>query len=211
MAGQGKLSARAAATAKPGRHGDGRGLYLVVSGMGARKWVFRFTFGGRVTEMGLGNAAVSLAQARDKAAEARKLLASGVNPILAKREAKRAAGGKRPFGQCANALLAAKSSKWRIKKHCQQRFRPRHGGGLAPSGASFWPIQTCRNGFARAPPLTPTIRPPTMAAAPKGIPTIPPLPGSGARNRTPALTKGGDNADVLPGPQKLANRNSFLP
>jgi len=31
----------------------------------------------------------------------------------------------------------------------------------------------------------------------KGIPTIPPLPGNGARNRTPALTKGGDNADVL--------------
>src|SRR5580700_8158788 len=40
--------------------------------------------------------------------------------------------------------------------------------------------------------------PPTTAAAPKGIPTIPPLPGKGARNRTPALTKGGDNADVLP-------------
>jgi hypothetical protein len=33
----------------------------------------------------------------------------------------------------------------------------------------------------------------------KGIPTIPPLPGNGARNRTPALTKGGDNADVLSG------------
>ena len=193
-----RLTARSVATAKPGRHCDGRGLYLAVSDSGAKKWVLRFTYNHRVTEMGLGNADVPLAQARDKAAEARKHIAAGTNPILAKREAKRAAGGKRPFGQCANALLAAKSSKWRIKKHCQQRFRPRHGGGLAPSGASFWPIQTCRNGFARAPPLTPTIRPPTMAAAPKGIPTIPPLPGSGARNLTPALTKGGDNADVLP-------------
>jgi hypothetical protein len=48
----------------------------------------------------------------------------------------------------------------------------------------------------RAPPLTPTIRPPTMAAAPKGIPTIPPLSRERARNHTPALTKGGDNADV---------------
>jgi hypothetical protein len=102
----------------------------------------------------------------------------------------------------------------------RRRFRLRHFGGLAPareggsdllSGASFWPIQTCRSGFARAPPLTPTIRPPTMAAAPKGIPTIPPLPRNGARNRTPALTKGGDNADVLPDPQKLAHRNCFLP
>src|ERR1700730_17571146 len=37
-----------------------------------------------------------------------------------------------------------------------------------------------------------------MAAAPKGIPTISPFPGNGTRNRTLALTKGGDNADVLP-------------
>ena len=42
--------------------------------------------------------------------------------------------------------------------------------------------------------LNATIRPPTTAAAPKAIPTIPPLRGSGVRNRTPALTKGGDNA-----------------
>jgi len=56
---------------------------------------------------------------------------------------------------------------------------------LIAFGRKFWPIQTCRNGFARAPPSTPTIRPPTMVAAPKGLPTIPPLPGNGARNRTP--------------------------
>jgi hypothetical protein len=35
---------------------------------------------------------------------------------------------------------------------------------LIAFGRKFWPIQTCRNGFARAPPLTPTIRPLTMAA-----------------------------------------------
>jgi len=32
----------------------------------------------------------------------------------------------------------------------------------------------------------------------KGYTDYPTLPGNGARNRTPALTKGGDNADVLP-------------
>jgi hypothetical protein len=120
MAGQGKLSARAAATAKPGRHGDGRGLYLVVSKTGARKWVFRFTFDGRVTEMGLGNAAVSLASAREKAAEARKLVAGGANPIEARREAERIAAGKPTFGQCADALLVAKSPEWRNDKHRAQ-------------------------------------------------------------------------------------------
>jgi hypothetical protein len=45
--------------------------------------VLRFTYNHRVTEMGLGNADVPLAQARDKAAEARKLIAAGINPILA--------------------------------------------------------------------------------------------------------------------------------
>jgi integrase len=115
-----RLTARSVATAKPGRHCDGRGLYLAVSESGAKKWILRFTFNHRVTEMGLGNADVPLAQARDKAAEARKLIAAGTNPILAKREAKRTAGGKRPFGQCANALLAAKASEWRNKKHRQQ-------------------------------------------------------------------------------------------
>src|ERR1700730_6749145 len=71
-----QLPARTVATAKPGRHGDGGGLYLGVSGTGARKRVLRFSFAGQVTEMGLGGAAVSLAQARDKAAEARKLVAA---------------------------------------------------------------------------------------------------------------------------------------
>ena len=115
-----RLTARSVATAKPGRRCDGRGLYLAVSDSGAKKWVLRFTFNHRVTEMGLGNADVPLAQARDKAAEARTLIAAGTNPILAKREAKRAAGGKRPFGQCANALLAAKASEWRNEKHRSQ-------------------------------------------------------------------------------------------
>ncbi|HUI22674.1 MAG TPA: integrase arm-type DNA-binding domain-containing protein [Methylocella sp.] len=120
MAGKEKLSARAAATAKPGRYCDGRGLWLVVSQSGARKWVFRFTFGGRVTEMGLGSAAVSLAAARDKAHEARKLIAAGINPIHARREAGKIAAGKPTFGQCAEALLEAKSSEWRNEKHRAQ-------------------------------------------------------------------------------------------
>lgn len=120
MAGKEKLTARAAATTKPGRYGDGRGLYLVVSETGARKWVFRFIFGSRVTEMGLGNAAVSLAQAREKAAEARKLVAAGVNPIEARRAANRMAAGKPTFGEMADAFLEAKSSEWRNDKHRAQ-------------------------------------------------------------------------------------------
>jgi hypothetical protein len=93
--GKQKLTARAAATTKPGRHGDGAGLYLVVSPSGARKWVYRFSYAGRVTEAGLGSAdVVSLAEARDKAHEARKLLEAGKNPIEAKRQAALVETGK---------------------------------------------------------------------------------------------------------------------
>jgi len=120
MAG-GKLTARAAATSKPGRYGDGAGLYLVVSESGARKWVFRFSFAGKVTEMGLGSAdAVTLAEARDKALEARRTLAAGRNPIEARRAALAAVTEKPTFGAVADALIAAKESEWRNAKHRAQ-------------------------------------------------------------------------------------------
>ncbi|MGA2637646.1 MAG: integrase arm-type DNA-binding domain-containing protein [Methylocella sp.] len=120
MANRAKLTARAVAAAKGGRHGDGGGLYLVVSETGARKWVFRFSYSGRVTEMGLGNAAVSLAAARAKAAEARALVAAGRNPIETRREAESVAAKNPTFGQCADALLEAKSAEWRNEKHRAQ-------------------------------------------------------------------------------------------
>jgi Arm DNA-binding domain len=120
MAGKEKMTARAVAAAKPGRYCDGRGLWLVVSPSGARKWVFRFTCCGRVTEMGLGGHGTTLAEARKKADEARKIVAEGKNPIEAKREARMASVAKPTFGQCADALLQAKSSEWRNEKHRAQ-------------------------------------------------------------------------------------------
>ena len=117
----GKLTARTAATTKPGRYGDGDGLWLVVSATGARKWVFRFSFGGKVTEMGLGGAsAVTLAQARSLALEARQMIAAKKNPIEARREAVRAEAGKPTFGAIADALIEAKAPEWRNEKHRAQ-------------------------------------------------------------------------------------------
>ena len=57
---------------KPGRHADGNNLYLMVKPSGARSWVFRFTFDGKRSDLGLGSAptteydkaAVSLAEGR---------------------------------------------------------------------------------------------------------------------------------------------------
>ena len=49
----GKLKALEVGHKKPGTHGDGGGLYLVVSPKGARKWVFRFKISGKQSLMGV--------------------------------------------------------------------------------------------------------------------------------------------------------------
>jgi hypothetical protein len=113
----GRLTARKVETAKPGVHMDGEGLRLIVGATGTRKWVFRFMRRGHSQEMGLGGSDVSLAMARKRAADARRVLTAGQNPIDAARLAKVA----RPtFGQVADEFLAAKVSEWRNNKHRAQ-------------------------------------------------------------------------------------------
>jgi integrase len=118
----GKLTARKVASAGPGNYPDGGGLYLCVTKSLARTWVFRFSWKGRRPEMGLGSVAsgVGLAEARAARDEARRLLRVGLNPIEAKRDAARAAAGRRTFGEIADALLEAKAPEWRNAKHREQ-------------------------------------------------------------------------------------------
>ncbi|MFZ1882660.1 MAG: Arm DNA-binding domain-containing protein [Rhodoplanes sp.] len=72
------LTARKVEAAKPGKYEDGHGLRLVVSASGARKWVFRYMLAGKRVEMGLGSVpAITLAQARERAADARRLVKAG--------------------------------------------------------------------------------------------------------------------------------------
>ena len=83
--------------------------------------MYRFTFGGKVTETGLGSAdIVSLAEARDKAHAARKQVRAGENPIQTKRRAATIAAGKPTFGAVADALIASKQTEWRNEKHRAQ-------------------------------------------------------------------------------------------
>src|SRR4051812_2776437 len=80
-----------------------------------------FRWRGKLKEMGLGGvSSVSLSEAREKAAEARRILASGRNPIEARRagEAVREAGTT--FGVFADALVASLSEGFRNQKHRAQ-------------------------------------------------------------------------------------------
>src|SRR5215207_6570004 len=117
-----RLSARSVATlTKPGRHADGEGLYLVVDPSGAKRWLFLFRWNGKLKEMGLGGlASVSLAEARDKADEARRVLASGRNPIEVRRAAGAAHDTTPTFGAFADALVADLSHGFRNAKHRAQ-------------------------------------------------------------------------------------------
>ena len=83
----GRLTARFAATVtKPGRHGDGNGLYLVVKPSGAKSWVLRTVVRGRRCDIGLGgHRLVSLAEARAAAFDGRKLARAGGDPLALKR------------------------------------------------------------------------------------------------------------------------------
>jgi integrase len=121
-----KLSARTvAALTRPGRHSDGGGLYLFISRDSEalrRRWVFRFTWAARkAREMGLGGyPKISLAEARKLAAAARDEVADGRDPILARDASLRASRGRKTFGECALAFIAAKQSEWRNARHRQQ-------------------------------------------------------------------------------------------
>lgn len=117
----GRLTARKVDTAKPGKYSDGGNLYLIVSDTGTRKWVLRFTWRGRAKEMGLGSAAnVTLADAREKALDARRTGAQGFNPI----DVRKRDGGIPTFGKMADDVVEALSAGYRNEKHKHSGERP---------------------------------------------------------------------------------------
>lgn len=72
------LTAIQVKNAKPGRHADGCGLYLMVRPSGSRSWILRTQKDGKRQDFGLGSVrTVSLVQARAKAAEIRGKIAAG--------------------------------------------------------------------------------------------------------------------------------------
>jgi hypothetical protein len=120
---------------------DGRGLYLRISGEHTRAWLYRYQHDGKPRWMGLGAYPdVSLARAREKAAEARARRSDGVDPIEA-RQAERAAERVRKasaitFDEAAARYIKAHAAGWRNEKHGAQwaaTLRPMR----APFSAAF--------------------------------------------------------------------------
>jgi integrase len=126
MARTGKLSAVEVAKAKgPAVLHDGGGLYLRASEKGTKSWVFRFQLDGKRRDMGLGPYPdISLAEARGRATEYRKLRHSGIDPLEA-REAQRqtqrlSVARGHTFREVAEEFIVRNEVGWRNAKHRQQ-------------------------------------------------------------------------------------------
>jgi len=111
-------------------HHDGGGLYLQVT-VGKNKddlhrsWIYRFVVDGRDRQMGLGPLElVGLAEARERATDARRQRERGIDPIEARnaqRAEERLAGATvMTFDQCRDAYIAAHRAGWRNTKHAAQ-------------------------------------------------------------------------------------------
>lgn len=101
------------------------GLYLQVTPKGGRSWVLRTVVGGKRTDIGLGGyPTVTLAQAREKAREARDKLERGIDPVAERRAAKeRLIASRRKgmtFADAMEKALAAKLDAFRNEKHRDQ-------------------------------------------------------------------------------------------
>ena len=71
----------------PGKHADGQGLWLVKRNHRAGKWILRIVTNGKRREMGLGRwPDVPIAEARDRASQARLQLRDGLDPVQERRQ-----------------------------------------------------------------------------------------------------------------------------
>jgi integrase len=109
----GKLNALTVKNAKPGRHGDGGGLYLLVKPTGARSWLLRVRVEGRRRDIGLGSIAkLSLAEAREEAAKLLKHALNGRDPVV---ERDRRTFVAKTFRDATLATHVAKTDGWAAK------------------------------------------------------------------------------------------------
>ncbi|MCG3269024.1 tyrosine-type recombinase/integrase [Yoonia sp. I 8.24] len=71
----------------PGKHADGQGLWLIKKEKISGKWIVRIVIQGKRREMGLGRwPDVSIAEARERASEARQHVRDGMDPIAERQE-----------------------------------------------------------------------------------------------------------------------------
>jgi integrase len=101
---------------------DGAGLHLQVRSNTNASWILRYVspVTGKTRELGLGSvSSVGLAEARQKAAEARVMVGRGQDPIATKPSSEIAPGAQSSsitFGEAAATFWEAQQARWRNKR-----------------------------------------------------------------------------------------------
>lgn len=97
---------------KPRKLADEKGLFLLAHPNGSKYWRFKYRFGGREKLLALGvYPEISLADARQRRDDARKLLANGADPGETKKATKAAGADK-----AANSFEIIAREWWQTKK-----------------------------------------------------------------------------------------------
>ncbi|AIP95796.1 DUF4102 domain-containing protein [Salmonella enterica subsp. arizonae str. CFSAN000560] len=95
--------------------GDGQGLSLLIEPNGSKSWRFRYRFAGKPKMISLGvYPTITLADARSRRDDARKLVAEGKNPSEVRKEQKIAlqTESESAFEKIATEWHQMKSAKW---------------------------------------------------------------------------------------------------
>ena len=136
------LSDAKARNAKPGtkpyKIADGDGLFLLITPSGGKYWRLKYFFLGKEKLLALGvYPDVNLAEARERRAQARKVLATGNDPGEAKKEAKRLAilNNANAFEVVAREWFEKRKHEWasitadvalaRLETHILPKLGPR--------------------------------------------------------------------------------------
>lgn len=124
------LTVRQIESAKPAdkdyKLSDGQGLYLLIKKSGARYWNLKYRFAGKEKKLVIGvYPGISLALARQKRDEARKLLAEGKDPSYEKQASKHALRESIACTFCtlAEELFTHMACRWTAGYLADQRAR----------------------------------------------------------------------------------------
>ena len=130
---------------RPYKIADGEGLFLLITPTGGKYWRLKYFFAGKAKVLALGvYPGVALADARERRAQARKMLVAGRDPGEAKKEAKRVAmlESANAFEAVAREWFEKRRHEWaqgtvdtvlnRLEQHILPKLGPRPIADIAP-------------------------------------------------------------------------------
>ncbi len=117
-----------------GWYADGGSLYLEVTPSGGKRWVMRIMVGGRRRDFGLGPFdKVSLAAARERAAEYRAKAYAGLDPTTGVTAS--SSGSSLTFEDAAHEVHRLRKAQWSSGKHVDQWIKTLHDHAFPLIGA----------------------------------------------------------------------------